>query len=93
VVISGSPDYLDKLAEAGDLGGSDTFQELVPESGDAASVFFVNFDAGDGWLDDLVHSLGAPDDLEENLRPLRAIGMSSWVEDGEQHSLLKVTTE
>lgn len=92
VLISGSEDYLDKLAESGDLGDSEMFQELVPDGGDASSVFFVNFDAGDGWLDDLAGNFLGEEEVE-NLSPLRALGISSWVEGDDQHVLLKITTD
>jgi hypothetical protein len=92
VLVSGSEDYLDKLADSGELGDSSTLKELVPEAGDASAILFVNFDAGDGWLDDLVASLDAPSEVRENVKPLKALGISNWKDGDESHSLLKLTT-
>jgi len=91
VLVSASEDYLDKLADSGDLGDSSTLNDLVPEAGDASAILFVNFDAN-GWLDDLVESLDAPEDVVENVRPLKALGISSWTDGDESHSLVKLTT-
>jgi hypothetical protein len=91
VLVSASEDYLDKLADAGDLGDSSTLKDLVPEADDASAILFVNFDAG-GWLDDLVESLDAPEDVVENVEPLKALGISNWTDGDESHSLLKLTT-
>lgn len=91
VLVSASEAYLDKLADAGGLGDSSTLQALVPEADDASAILFVNFDA-DGWLDDLVESLDAPQDVVENVKPLEALGISNWQDGDESHSLVKLTT-
>jgi len=93
VLVSASEDYLDKLADSGDLGDSSTLKDLVPEAGDASAILFVNFDAGDNWLDELVASLDAPQDVRENVKPLEALGISSWMDGDESHSLVKLTTD
>lgn len=92
VVVAMSEDYLDTLAEDGDLGGNDTFQELVPERDGAAGVLFLNVDAG-GWLDELLESMGAPEEVRENVEPFRGLGVSSWKDGEETHTLVKITTE
>jgi hypothetical protein len=93
VLVSASADYLDKLADSGDLGDSSTLKDLVPEAGDASAILFVNFDAGDNWLDDLVAGLDAPEDVRENVKPLKALGISTWLDGDESHSLVKLTTD
>ena len=93
VLVSASEDYLDKLADPGDLGDSSTFADLVPEANNASAIMFVNFDAGDNWLDELVAGLDAPQDVRENVKPLKALGISSWMEGDESHSLVKLTTD
>ena len=91
VLVSASEDYLDKLADSGDLGDSSTLKDLVPEAGDASAILYVNFDAN-GWLDDLVESLDAPEDVVDNVKPLKALGISNWTDGDESHSLVKLTT-
>ncbi|WP_109506369.1 DUF3352 domain-containing protein [Nocardioides speluncae] len=93
VAIGMNESYIGTLTEDGDLGGSDTFQSVVPDADDASSVLFVNFDASDDWLDTLLRDLGAPEEIVDNVAPLSALGLSTWTEDGVSHGLLKVTTD
>ena len=90
VAIGPNDDYRAELLERGDLGDTDTFQQVVREADDASAVLFVNFDAGGGWLSSLAE--GDPT-VEENLEPLVGLGVSSWEEDGVGHSVLRVTTD
>lgn len=104
VLISSSEDYLDKLADEDGLADTDLFEQVVPEDGDASSVFFINFDAGSkkGWLYDLVKSVAGifmdedSEELEEvleNIEPLEGLGGSSWIDGDVAHSRLTLTTE
>ena len=89
VVAGPSADYRATLLEDGGLGDTKAFREAVVNADKAGSVFFVNFDAG-SWLtgiDDL------PSEVQENLAPLAALGLSGWNDDGVSHSVLRVTTE
>jgi hypothetical protein len=92
VFVSADADYLDRLVAGGDLGDSDTYQGIVENEAAAATLFFVDFDAGDGWLEDLVSSFGE-EELVENVRPLRALGVMTWHDDDAEHTLIKLTTE
>ena len=65
-------------------------QEVVPEAGRAVGALFVNFDAGDGWLDTLADG---DKEVAANLAPLDALGMSSWSDGGVQHGLVRLTTD
>ncbi len=88
VVAGPSAAYRATLLEDGGLGDTDAYRDAVVNSGEAASVFFVNFDAG-SWLtgfDDL------PGEVQENLAPLAALGLSGWNDDGVSHSVLRITT-
>jgi hypothetical protein len=89
VAISPDDDYREEILEDGDLGGSDTYENVVRES-DAASILYVNFDAGGGWLEELV---GDDEEARENIEPLEGAGMSAWEDDGVGHAVLRVTTE
>ena len=89
IAIGPDQDYVSELLEDGDLGDSDVFKNVVREAGDASSILFVNFDAGDGWL---VKVAGDDQEAADNLKPLEGIGMSAWVEDDASHVVLRVTT-
>lgn len=88
-VISPHEDYKGDLVEKGSLRDSDAYKEVI-ESDEAQSVLFVDFDADDDWLVRL-----AEDDpkASDNLAPLSAVGMSSWVDGDVAHGLLKLTTD
>lgn len=90
VVVGLQQDYVDSLLGAGTLGDLDAFTSVVPEADRASGALFVNFDAGEGWLDSL-----ADGDAEAaaNLAPLDALGISAWSESGVQHGLFRLTTD
>ncbi|MDP2775539.1 MAG: hypothetical protein Q8O61_18445, partial [Nocardioides sp.] len=90
VVVGPNADYRAELLEDGGLGDTDTFQDVVREAGDAGSILFVNFDAGEGWLANLA---GDDHEVQENLEPLAGLGLSGWEDDGVGHSVLRITTD
>jgi hypothetical protein len=89
IAIGPDQDYITELLEDGDLGDSKVFKHVIREPGDASSIFFVNFDAGDGWL---VKIAGDDKEVADNLEPLEGVGMSAWVEDDSSHLVFRVTT-
>lgn len=91
-IVSISPKYADTLADEHGLGDSEAFKKLVPNAGDSASSFFLNFDAKN-WLDDLFKDFDAPKDIRDNVEPLSGIGVSSWKDGDEAHVLIKVATD
>ncbi len=92
VVAGFSDDWSQQLLDGGDLGDSDTYQDVVRESGDAAAVLYVDFDKG-GWLERAVQTAGAPQEVLDNLDPLDALGVSVWTDDDVSHSVVRVTTD
>ncbi len=90
IAIGPNEDYRSEILEDGDLGGSDTYENVVRQSGDAASIFYVNFDAGDGWLEALFEG---DEEVQENVAPLEGAGLSAWADDGVGHAVLRITTE
>jgi hypothetical protein len=90
VVVGLQQEYVDRLVGTGNLGELDAFRSVVPDADRASGALFVNFDAGDGWLDSL-----ADGDAEAaaNLKPLDALGVSTWREDDVQHGLFRLTTD
>lgn len=92
VIVSGSAAYLDVLAEDGDLGNDDAFQDLAPHADSALGALFVDFDANH-WLDDVLAASGAPPEVTDNVEPLHGLGISAWIDDDEQHALVRLTTQ
>lgn len=97
LVVSGSAAYADLLLGAGGLGDSEEFQEAVPEAEKSVAIFYLDFDSA--WrtaLLDLAGGLGlGADDLaiaDENTKALKSLGVSTWVEDGASHVLVKLAT-
>lgn len=92
VVISLSPDYADTLAEEGGLGKKAAFDEIVPDADKSASTLFIDFDA-ENWLDKLLTSFDAPQDVVDNVAPLSGFGITSWNDDGVTHAKVRLTTD
>jgi hypothetical protein len=90
VVVGLQQAYVDRLLGEGTLRDLDAFRDVVPEADRAAGALFVNFDAGDGWLDALADG---DEEAAANLAPLDALGMSSWRDGDVQHGLVRLTTD
>lgn len=97
LVVSPSTGYADLLLNKGGLAESEDFQDAVPEAEKSAAIFYLAFDSG--WrtaLLDLAREQGlGADDLtgaDQNTEPLKSLGISTWVEDGTSHILLKLAT-
>lgn len=91
VVVGPNEDYRAELLADGGLGDTDAYGDVVREADRAGALLFVNFDAGD-LIDELAQEQGDPE-VAQNLEPLAALGVSTWVEDEDGHLLLRVTTE
>jgi len=65
-------------------GGSAT---SYPDAGDATTVFFVNFDAGD-WL---VRTMGSASDRKDE--PLEALGYTTWADGDRERTLVRLSVE
>ena len=87
VVVGANAGYLDELASSGSLTGVDPFTRAVPDAADAASVGFVNFDAGD-WAVQSADRSDRPD-----TEPLAGLGYSLHDEGDRERTLLRLTTE
>ncbi|HEX7188280.1 MAG TPA: DUF3352 domain-containing protein [Actinomycetes bacterium] len=91
-VLALRDDYRGKLEEGGGLGDSDDYSKVV-EGDDAQTVLYVNFDADDDWLVRLTDDLGGDAEVTDNVAPLSAFGISSWVDGDVLHGMLKLTTD
>jgi hypothetical protein len=87
--------YVARLLENGGLGSVQSFDDVVPHAAQATGVMYVNFDAGNGWADQLADLLSDGDpQAKANVAPLGALGISSWVDgDQVQHGLLRLSTD
>jgi hypothetical protein len=90
-VIGLSEDYNAEVLAAGGLGDTDVFRNVVREADQASAVLFVNFDAGEGWLDDMVDE-GDPESAKD-VAVLEGFGVSAWSTDGAAHAVLRLTTD
>jgi hypothetical protein len=95
VALSPSSDYAGELLKTGDLGSSGNFKAAVPDADRALAIVYVDFDTP--WRDTLIDLIGddSSSDAQEfdaNTKPLRSLGISSWVDDGVTHALVKVAT-
>jgi hypothetical protein len=88
-VIGPSADYRKQVLAGGGLGDDGTFQDVVPDAGKAGSVLFVNVDAFEAQIEKA--SAGDQQTID-NVRPLRAIGTSSWSDGGVVRFSFKITT-
>lgn len=94
IAVGPSEDYRDEvLSGDGGLGDSDVYQDVVAEEDDAAGVLFVDFDKLTELIDDS-GEMGDDDEVLRNLDPLRALGVSSWLDDdGTSHALMRISTD
>lgn len=91
-------DYVATLAGDGGLGDIASFRDVVPEAERATGVLYVDFAAGDMWVQRLVEEFSramggqAEPEVEENMAALGALGVSSWVDEDVQRGLFRLTT-
>ncbi len=89
VAIGPTAAYRQHLLDGGSLGDDDTFRGVVPDAGDASSVFYVNLDS----LEPAITKAAAGDrQTLDNITPLRAMGMSTRNDGGTIKFSFKVTT-
>jgi hypothetical protein len=89
VAVGPSGDYRKQVLAGGDLGDDGTFTGAIPDAGDASSLFYLNVDA----LEPSITKVAAGDrHTIDNVTPLRAVGLSSWNDDGVIRFSFKVST-
>ncbi len=88
--VGPDPDYRSQVLGHGNLGDSAVFKDVVREADKASALFYVNFDTGDDWLSKLA---GGDRQVADNLKPLEGLGMSTWVDGGASHLVLRLTTD
>ena len=85
VVVSADGTYASSLGSGG-LGNDATFKDVVPDAGNSLATIFVNFDQLEASFAKL------PSKIAENLKPLKALGLSEQVNGGEAHFFLRIST-
>jgi len=90
VAIGPTEEYRKRVLAGGDLGGSDAFTSVVPDAAHASAVFYVNIDALEPAFTKMMSGADSRD--LANLKPLRAIGMSTWTDGGVLRFSFKLTT-
>ncbi|HET6153095.1 MAG TPA: DUF3352 domain-containing protein [Marmoricola sp.] len=98
VVLSPSKDYADALLTKGTLGSSSRFTDAVPDADRASAIFYVDFDSA--WRSTIVNLIkdfgGTESEVasaDANTKPLKSLGISTWVTGSTSHFLLKVATD
>jgi hypothetical protein len=90
-------DYGDELLDNGDLGSEDSFRSAIPDADRVEGAIYVDFESD--WLDLLVDVIADEEgsdtarEVEENLEPLRSLGISSWTDGDVSHGLVKISTD
>lgn len=90
VAIGPSAAYRQKVLTGGHLGDTDAFRSVVPQADRAGAVLFVNVDAVENGLGDL---LEGDTQSAENIGPLKAIGFSTWLDGDVARASFEVTTD
>ena len=94
VAVGFSQAYVEQLLRQGNLGSVSAFEDVVPRADRATGSLYVNFDAGDGWAEQLADLLSDGDaETRSNIAPLDALGASGWTDGDVQHGLLRLTTD
>ena len=98
VTLSFDEGYGKDLLADGGLADDETFQKLVPEADKASMVVYV--DLNSAWrqaiadtLTDSSEELVTKKEFLDNTEALEGLGLSSWVDGGDPHLLVKLTTD
>lgn len=94
IAVASNDAYAKKLAALdGDLGSSDTFTSVVSDGADQAFVAYFDFEA---VRDKILQSMtkdGEPASTIDNVRPLRAIGISADSSGDYGHVTMRVSVD
>jgi hypothetical protein len=89
VAIGPTAAYRQQILSGGHLGDTDAFRSVIPDAAHASMVLYVN-------IDDLEHAItqaSADDkDIIDNITPLQAIGLSSWMDGEVARTSLMIST-
>ena len=93
VAVASTRRYAAQLLAKGTLGTSNAFTDVVPHP-DSPFVLYLSL-SGNSWgttLADEARRHGGKDGAEiaDDLGALKALGLSSWSQDGDTHGLLRI---
>ncbi|MGI8523132.1 MAG: DUF3352 domain-containing protein [Nocardioides sp.] len=88
IVVGPTPAYRQQLLANGGLGQSSTYRDVISHSAGNSAVLFVNLDDVRTW----VTSVEQDPEVEANMKPLAALGISAWMDGKVSHALFRVTT-
>jgi hypothetical protein len=89
VAVGPTQSYRQEVLAGGHLGDTDAFRSVVPEADRAGTILFVNVDE----LEPAISQLAAGDaDISSNISPLKAIGLSTWVDGGVAYTSFEIST-
>ncbi|MFL6024853.1 MAG: DUF3352 domain-containing protein [Marmoricola sp.] len=98
VVLSPSKDYADQLSKVGTLGRSRNFTDAVPDAGRTTAIAYLDFDSS--WRETLLRFAGddgasasGVQEADANTKPLKSLGISSWLDGDVSHALVKLATD
>ena len=81
IVVATKDDYAERLAGlGGGLGDTAEFQLVTDDAASKEFVLFFNWDSVEQQILQAGETAGAPQDLVDNLRPLRAFGITSGID-------------
>ncbi len=75
----------------GNLGDTEQFQSVTDDAAGKEFVMFFNWDSIEEQIVQAAQNSGAPQEVIDNLRPLRAFGITSAVQDGHTISTLRMS--
>lgn len=79
--------YLSELAGASGLAGTETYREVLPDAERAASLMFIDFDAGD-WI---VKASSKKD--RKDVEPLSAVGVTRTIDGDDDRMRMRLTLD
>lgn len=88
VAVGPSSSYRSKVLGPGGLGSDSTFEDVVPHASGSRVVIYVNFDK----FDNVVSQQGGSSALAD-FKPLKALGVSSWVDGTTTHGFFRLSTD
>ena len=94
VAISLDADYAEQVAKEGKLGSDAAFRAALPSADKATGAFYLSFDGIEAFIEGSADASGAEVDHDlDDIKPLRALGLTSWSEGEELRAELRLTLD
>jgi hypothetical protein len=89
VAIGPDGAYRKQIIGGGHLGDTDTFRGVVPDAGRASSLLYLNIDE---LQSSISQAAGGDQQVIDNVRPLRAFGLSTWNDGNVMRTSFQIST-